>query len=178
MRAVRALTRALDGHNSTTRESGTLAFAQCTEITSLLGMPLNQRPFRPLSFLSSAFHPFLRRRQDKLTESIITYVRYQADCGADVVQIFDSWGCNLHPSDWDVFSGPYIKRIVEGVKATHPNLPLILYASGSGGMLVRAARLLSPQALFLLAPFEEETEIAIRGATDIVPTLQHSDASL
>ena len=36
---------------------------------------------------------------------------------AQVVQIFDSWGCNLHPTDWDVFSGPYIKRIVDSVKA-------------------------------------------------------------
>lgn len=70
---------------------------------------------------------------------MITYVRYQADCGADVVQIFDSWGCNLHPSDWDVFSAPYIKRIVTEVKKTHPKLPLILYASGSGGMLERMA---------------------------------------
>jgi uroporphyrinogen decarboxylase len=76
---------------------------------------------------------------DKLTAGVIEYIRFQADAGAHVVQIFDSWGCNLHPSDWDVFSGPYIKRIVTEVKATHPKLPLILYANGSGGMLERMA---------------------------------------
>ena len=76
---------------------------------------------------------------DRLTAGVIEYVRYQADAGAHVVQIFDSWGCNLSPCDWDVFSGPYIKRIVDEVKRTHPRLPLILYASGSGGMLERMA---------------------------------------
>lgn len=76
---------------------------------------------------------------ERLTDGVVEYVRYQADCGAHVVQIFDSWGCNLTPRDWDVFSGPYIKRIVEEVKRTHPRLPLILYASGSGGMLERMA---------------------------------------
>jgi uroporphyrinogen decarboxylase len=76
---------------------------------------------------------------ERLTEGVIEYIRFQADAGAHVVQIFDSWGCNLHPSDWDVFSGPYIKRIVSEVKATHPALPLILYANGSGGMLERMA---------------------------------------
>ena len=76
---------------------------------------------------------------DRLTAGVIEYVRFQADAGAHVVQIFDSWGCHMHPSDWDVFSGPYIARIVREVKATHPSLPLILYASGSGGMLERMA---------------------------------------
>jgi uroporphyrinogen decarboxylase len=76
---------------------------------------------------------------DRLTAGVVEYVRYQADAGAHVVQIFDSWGCNLSPCDWDVFSGPYIKRIVDEVKRTHPRLPLILYASGSGGMLERMA---------------------------------------
>ncbi|CDY23900.1 BnaC04g01370D [Brassica napus] len=35
---------------------------------------------------------------------------------------------------------PYLKHIVEAVKQTHPHLPLILYASGSGGLLERLAR--------------------------------------
>ena len=64
----------------------------------------------------------------------------QADAGAQVVQIFDSWASNLSPRDFDVFSGPYIKRIVDSVKQTHPHLPLILYISGSGGLLERMAQ--------------------------------------
>ena len=42
--------------------------------------------------------------------------------------------------DFEEFSLPYLKHIVEAVKQTHPHLPLILYASGSGGLLERLAR--------------------------------------
>jgi uroporphyrinogen decarboxylase len=59
----------------------------------------------------------------------------QADCGAQAVQIFDSWASHLAPQDFDVFAGPYIKRIIDDVKSTHPDLPIILYISGSGAQL-------------------------------------------
>lgn len=75
----------------------------------------------------------------KLAESVIIYVRYQADNGAQAVQIFDSWATELSPVDFEEFSLPYIKMIVDAVKLSHPNLPLILYASGSGGLLERMA---------------------------------------
>lgn len=65
------------------------------------------------------------------------YVKYQADNGAQAVQIFDSWATELSPADFEEFSLPYLKQIVDSVKLTHPNLPLILYASGSGGLLER-----------------------------------------
>jgi hypothetical protein len=35
------------------------------------------------------------------------------------------------------WSGPYLRRMIESVKATHPNTPLTLYANGSGGLLER-----------------------------------------
>lgn len=67
------------------------------------------------------------------------YIKYQADSGAQVVQIFDSWATELSPEDFEEFSLPYLKQIVSSVKQSHPNLPLILYASGSGGLLERLA---------------------------------------
>ncbi|WMV33782.1 hypothetical protein MTR67_027167 [Solanum verrucosum] len=69
--------------------------------------------------------------------SMAKYIRYQADHGAQAVQIFDSWATELSPVDFEEFSLPYLKQIVEAVKLTHPDLPLILYASGSGGLLER-----------------------------------------
>ncbi|KAK6932936.1 Uroporphyrinogen decarboxylase (URO-D) [Dillenia turbinata] len=73
----------------------------------------------------------------KFTTSMAKYIQYQADCGAQAVQIFDSWATELSPVDFEEFSLPYLKQIVDIVKQTHPNLPLILYASGSGGLLER-----------------------------------------
>ncbi|KAM0069263.1 Uroporphyrinogen decarboxylase [Helianthus debilis subsp. tardiflorus] len=74
---------------------------------------------------------------EKFTTSMATYIKYQADNGAQAVQIFDSWATELSPTDFEEFSLPYLKRIVDTVKQTHPDLPLILYASGSGGLLER-----------------------------------------
>ncbi|KAK6228718.1 hypothetical protein SCA6_001058 [Theobroma cacao] len=75
----------------------------------------------------------------KFATSMANYIRYQADNGAQVVQIFDSWATELSPVDFEEFSLPYLKQIVDSVKQTHPDLPLILYASGSGGLLERLA---------------------------------------
>ncbi|KAM1505582.1 hypothetical protein TB2_001525 [Malus domestica] len=75
----------------------------------------------------------------KFTTSMTKYIRYQADNGAQAVQIFDSWATELSPVDFEEFSLPYLKQIVDAVKETHPDLPLILYASGSGGLLERLA---------------------------------------
>ncbi len=72
-----------------------------------------------------------------LADGIATYVRYQIDSGAQVVQIFDSWAGQLSPQDYDVFAGPYQQRLIRQVKQTHPETPLILYISGSAGVLER-----------------------------------------
>jgi len=76
----------------------------------------------------------------QLADSIATYVRYQIDHGAQVVQLFDSWAGQLSPIDYDVFAAPYQKRVIDQVKATHPDTPLILYISGGAGVLERMAR--------------------------------------
>ncbi|KAK9833719.1 hypothetical protein WJX74_003651 [Apatococcus lobatus] len=74
-----------------------------------------------------------------LADSITDYVRYQADQGAQMVQIFDSWASELSPQDFDVFSRPYISRIIDSVRSTHPDLPITLFISDSGGLLERMA---------------------------------------
>jgi len=76
---------------------------------------------------------------DHVSRAIAEYACYQIDAGAQAVKIFDSWGGQLPPTDWEKFSGPYIKHIVDHVKGKHPDTPIILYASGSGGLLERLA---------------------------------------
>jgi uroporphyrinogen decarboxylase len=78
-------------------------------------------------------HPFLSH----LADCIATYVRYQIDSGAQVVQLFDSWAGQLSPQDYETFSLPYQQQIVRQVKQTHPDTPLVLYTSGSAGILSR-----------------------------------------
>lgn len=82
----------------------------------------------------------LHKLLEKLSDSIATYVRYQIDCGAQVVQMFDSWAGQLCPQDYETFALPYQKRVFEQVRQTHPDTPLILLVSGSGGLLERMAQ--------------------------------------
>ncbi|HHP7232567.1 MAG TPA: uroporphyrinogen decarboxylase [Xenococcaceae cyanobacterium] len=81
-------------------------------------------------------HQFL----SKIADAIATYVKYQIDCGAQVVQMFDSWAGELSPQDYETFALPYQQQVVRQVKATHPDTPLILYISGSAGVLERMGK--------------------------------------
>ncbi|MDB9376046.1 uroporphyrinogen decarboxylase [Nodularia sphaerocarpa] len=73
----------------------------------------------------------------KFADAIAVYARYQIDCGAQVVQMFDSWAGQLSPQDYDTFALPYQQRVFQQVKETHPDTPLILLVSGSAGVLER-----------------------------------------
>ncbi len=77
---------------------------------------------------------------DHFAKSIATYLKYQIDSGAQVVQMFDSWAGQLSPADYDTFAAPYQKKVVDLLKESHPNTPIILYISGSAGVLERMAK--------------------------------------
>jgi uroporphyrinogen decarboxylase len=63
-----------------------------------------------------------------ITDTTIEYLKAQAKAGADVVQIFDSWGGLLSPADFEEFSLRYIRQIIASLK----NETLtILFAKGA-----------------------------------------------
>jgi uroporphyrinogen decarboxylase len=64
---------------------------------------------------------------DKITESSIRYLQMQITAGVDVLQIFDSWGGLLSPSDYKKLSLPYLGKIVKAVESF---VPVILFAKG------------------------------------------------
>ncbi len=47
-----------------------------------------------------------------------------------VVQLFDSWAHHLSPDQFAEFSLPYAERVISGVRAKHPDVPLIFHANG------------------------------------------------
>ncbi|CAI9091841.1 OLC1v1026940C1 [Oldenlandia corymbosa var. corymbosa] len=97
----------------------------------------SSKKFTKIKKLAFSEPKVLHALLQKFATSMAKYICYQADKGAQAVQIFDSWATELSPVDFEEFSLPYLKLIVDTVKQTHPTLPLILYASGSGGLLER-----------------------------------------
>ena len=82
----------------------------------------------------------LHQLLSKLADAIATYICYQIDCGAQVVQMFDSWAGQLCPQDYEAFALPYQQQVFRKVKETHPDTPLILLVSGSAGVLERMGK--------------------------------------
>lgn len=81
-------------------------------------------------------HQFL----SKVADAIALYACHQIECGAQVVQLFDSWAGELSPQDYETFALPYQQQVVRQVKAKYPDTPLILYISGSSGVLERLGK--------------------------------------
>jgi len=65
---------------------------------------------------------------NRITETTIAYLKAQVEAGADVVQIFDSWGGLLSPDDFENFSLQYIRRIVAALQGV---APVIVFAKGA-----------------------------------------------
>ena len=76
-------------------------------------------------------HAFLAH----LAEALGVYVCHKIDCGAQVVQFFDSWAHHLSPQQFAEFSHPYNERVMEIVRAKYPDTPLIFHANGGHGKL-------------------------------------------
>lgn len=79
----------------------------------------------------------LRSLLSRLTREISDYIIFQVKSGAQCIQIFDSWGGQLPPKGWEQWSRPYIQEMVSAVKKECPQVPLVLYINGNGGLLER-----------------------------------------
>jgi uroporphyrinogen decarboxylase len=69
---------------------------------------------------------------DRITEATIAYLNKQIEAGAEVIKIFDSWAGSLKGDDFDKYSLAPMRKIVDGVKAAHPNTPIIAFPRGAG----------------------------------------------
>ncbi|XP_020589296.1 uroporphyrinogen decarboxylase 1, chloroplastic isoform X2 [Phalaenopsis equestris] len=72
-----------------------------------------------------------------LTRAISEYIIFQVKSGAQCIQIFDSWGGQIPPHAWEQWSRPYIQKVVSAVRKECPQVPLVLYINGNGGLLER-----------------------------------------
>src|SRR6478672_10501750 len=62
-----------------------------------------------------------------ITDTTIAYLKGQVAAGADVIQIFDSWGGLLGKDDFELLSLQYIRQIIEAID----EVPVIIFAKGA-----------------------------------------------
>jgi len=90
----------------------------------------------------------LREEDPELTRDILSllaknigqYALYQIDAGAQVIQVFDSWAGHLTPEEFEEWAMPYQKMVVDTIKTSRPNVPVIIYMApdtySKGGQLI------------------------------------------
>jgi len=68
---------------------------------------------------------------DATTDVVIEHLTAQAEAGAQVLQVFDSWAGELGPLQFGEFALPYLSRIGEALKDRVPEVPLVVFARGA-----------------------------------------------
>jgi uroporphyrinogen decarboxylase len=63
-----------------------------------------------------------------ITDTTIAYLEAQVQAGADIIQVFDSWGGLLSHNDFENISLKYIRQIVTALK---DKVPTIVFAKGA-----------------------------------------------
>ena len=91
----------------------------------------DQAPARLFSFSHPAEMTALL---DLLAERSADYLIRQIEAGADAVQIFDSWAGVLDEASFEACCIRPVKRMVERVRAVHPDVPIIGFPKGAGAL--------------------------------------------
>lgn len=100
----------------------------------------SSRDFKVSKRLLYSQPDLVRRLIDRLAPEIIEYLKMQIEAGADIVQIFDSWGGVLAPPMFSEYALKPITLIVEGLKAKYPDIPVIVFSKGSRTQLPSLAK--------------------------------------
>ena len=72
---------------------------------------------------------------DILADMIGQYGCHQIECGAQVIQVFESWSHFLSPKQFEMWAKPAAQKAIRIMKETHPNTPVIYFANGGSSYL-------------------------------------------
>lgn len=97
----------------------------------------SSKDFREAKKLMYGQPEVMHRLLDHLADSVIDYLNGQIRAGAQVVQIFDTWGGVLSSWAYQEFSLAYMKKIADGLirEADGRRVPLIIFTKNGGQWL-------------------------------------------
>jgi len=72
---------------------------------------------------------------DKVATMIGHYACHQIDCGAQVIQLFESWAHQCSPRQFELYAKPASQKVISIIKEKHPDTPIIYFANGGASYL-------------------------------------------
>jgi uroporphyrinogen decarboxylase len=84
----------------------------------------------------ATFHQLLER----IAKATIPYLQAQIAAGATVVQLFDTWCGELALPEYESFALPAVQQIIDALRLSHPQTPVIYYTKASHHLLTAIAR--------------------------------------
>ena len=97
----------------------------------------SSKDFRHIKKMMYATPEIMHELLNKLAQSVTDYLNEQIRCGAQAVQIFDTWGGALSGPMYREFSLKYMQQIVSGLIREHDGrkVPVILFTKNGGQWL-------------------------------------------
>jgi uroporphyrinogen decarboxylase len=129
-----------------------------------------------------AYHnpEFMHKLLDMIIKASLVYLDEQIKAGADALQIFDSWAGILPPSEYAKWVIEPNRRLVAGIKAIHPDIPIICFPKGSSYHYGEFAEIVKPDGMSIdyLVPMQGvrqslTREVVLQG--NLCPLLLASD---
>jgi len=94
-------------------------------------LPTNKMMMADDDGSSKAMSMFL----DKISVMIGNYACHQIECGAQMIQVFESWAHQLSPAQFEQFAKPAAQKAIKIIKEKHPDVPVIYFANGGSSYL-------------------------------------------
>ncbi|OUS06694.1 uroporphyrinogen decarboxylase [Gammaproteobacteria bacterium 42_54_T18] len=101
----------------------------------------SSKDFRTLKKMLYQQPDVLHLLLDKLAECVTNYLNEQIRCGAQAVQIFDTWGGSLSTPAYEAFSLQYMRKIVGGLIKEHDGrkVPSIVFTKNGAQWIEQIA---------------------------------------
>jgi uroporphyrinogen decarboxylase len=120
---------------------------------------------------------------DRITSATISYLDAQAEAGAEVLQLFDSWAGAVPAPLFDSAVIAPTKRIVSALKAKHPDIPIIGFPRAAGSHVAEYAAKTGVNAVGIdhmtdlaVAAAAMSKGVAVQGNLDPILLLNGGDA--
>jgi uroporphyrinogen decarboxylase len=85
----------------------------------------SSKNFSTLKHIASADLAFFAALVDLLTDAVSEHAINQIEAGAEIIQIFDSWAGMANEAEYKQWIIAPAKKIVQNIKAVHPDIPII-----------------------------------------------------